>query len=178
MFLLNVLIVYILLVPLAVFIHEMGHALGIILFTKHTHANLFLGPPNNEKCKRFAMGRINFHFRWATFGFCFSADKEGKRTTEKLSEAQGAIIAAGGPFLSLVFALIAFSTSPLFTGELYALMRAFTILNLATFLSTALPYKYPSWKAKPLAGMPTDGYRVRALVRKIKQKRKEQRNVG
>ncbi|WP_113928889.1 hypothetical protein [Bacillus sp. P14.5] len=40
----NILIVYLILVPLAVLLHEIGHALGAVLFTKQTRAHVYLGP--------------------------------------------------------------------------------------------------------------------------------------
>jgi hypothetical protein len=45
LFFVNVMIVYLILVPLAVLIHEVGHALGAVLFTKQSRANVFIGPP-------------------------------------------------------------------------------------------------------------------------------------
>jgi hypothetical protein len=176
LFLTNVLIVYFLLVPLTVLIHEIGHALAVIFFTKRSDANVFLGAPVTNNCLHFKIGRVHFHLRWANFGFCSSIDQDGKASTEIISEGKRIAIYSGGPLVSFLAALIAFATSPLLSGELNSLMRAFTVLNLFTFLSTSLPYIYPKWR-KGLGGTPTDGYRVRETLKRIGERRREQKNA-
>ncbi|MGM0847384.1 MAG: site-2 protease family protein [Bacillota bacterium] len=172
----NVLIVYLILVPLAVLLHEIGHALGVILFTKHRRANVYLGPHVPENAAHFRLGRMNFYLRLATFGYCSSIDEEGKSSTETMSSLQRIAFYAGGPVMSLIFALMSLTASSLLTGQLFTLMQAFTIVNLFTFLSTSLPYIYPKWR-KGLAGTPTDGYRVRETLKKIRERRREQKNA-
>ncbi|TYS17150.1 hypothetical protein FZC78_11095 [Rossellomorea vietnamensis] len=172
----NILIVYLILVPLAVLIHEIGHALAVIFFTKRSDANVFLGAPVTNNCLHFKIGRIHFYLRWANFGFCSSIDQDGKASTEIISEGKRIAIYSGGPLVSFLAALIAFATSPLLSGELNSLMRAFTVLNLFTFLSTSLPYIYPKWR-KGLGGTPTDGLRVKRVWQKLREERKQRRKA-
>ncbi|RIW29191.1 hypothetical protein D3H55_19545 [Bacillus salacetis] len=172
----NALIIYLFLVPLAVLIHELGHAAGSILFTKQSRANVFLGPSNTENSTKFKIGRINFYLRFATFGYCSSVDKEGKPYTERMSNKQRMAFYAGGPALSLIAAVAAQTAAPHFSGELFVLMRAFTVINVFTFLSTSLPYIYPKWR-KGLGGTPTDGYRVRKVWRDMRKQRNERKKA-
>lgn len=176
LFLINVLIVYLFLVPLAVLIHELGHALGATLFTRQSRANVFLGPHFTENSRHFRVGRIDFYLRLATFGFCSSVDKDGNSSTERMSNRQLIAFYAGGPVMSLIVALIAQAASPQLSGQLFSLMQAFAVVNVFTFISTSLPYIYPNWKSG-LAGTPTDGYRVRKVWREVKEQRKEQKKA-
>jgi Zn-dependent protease len=158
-----VIITYVFIVPLAVFIHEMGHALAIILFTNKSYANLFIGRPTAKNSYLISLGRIHYHLRWASFGFCYPSNEKRGKSLEPFSIPQRVAIDAGGPVLSLTFGMVGIVTSSLLTGNWQLLMRAFAFLNLVFFLSTALPYIYPSWSK--LAGIPTDGYRVKELMK-------------
>ncbi|MGF2614673.1 M50 family metallopeptidase [Rossellomorea aquimaris] len=172
----NILIVYLILVPLAVLLHEIGHALGAVLLTKQTRAHVYLGPHVPENAAHFRLGRMHFYLRLATFGYCSSLDKDGKPSTEKMSPSQRIAFYAGGPVMSLIFALISLTASSLLTGQLFTLMQAFTIVNLFTFLSTSLPYIYPKWR-RGLAGTPTDGLRIKRVWQNLSEERKQRRKA-
>jgi hypothetical protein len=151
-------------IPISVFLHELGHAAGIIFSTKSGQAMLFMGPINEQRKEHFRLGRIHFHLKWASFGFCYIT------TNTRVSPIQSIIMDAGGPIMNLVISLIAFFISFSFSGHFLYLVRAAAFYNFVAFLSTALPYKY-SMKNKAFAGLDTDGYRIMKTVKALIKKR-------
>lgn len=154
------LLIFLLGIPLSVLLHEVGHALGVILFTKK-EAHVYLGPANDKNNENFRIGRIHFHIIWAHSGFCF-VKNEGD-----LSRFSNIMYSAGGPIVSLLLVVIShlvtinptnFSINNFFTGLFYA--------NLAMFIFTILPIAYPNW-LKPYVGRYSDGYHI---IKAIKAK--------
>ncbi len=60
-------IFYIVAIPLSILLHEVGHAFGIIAFTRE-NARVFLGPANTSNKEVFKIGRMHFHITLAFFG--------------------------------------------------------------------------------------------------------------
>jgi hypothetical protein len=79
-------------------LHEIGHALGVILCSKE-RAHVYLGAKNLPENLR--IGRIHFHIRWGLFGFC--TPQKGSSLTRK--QSLGFI--AGGPIMTLAVLLFA-----------------------------------------------------------------------
>ncbi|WP_144513111.1 hypothetical protein [Bacillus sp. FJAT-22090] len=73
------------------------------------------------------------------------------------------IIDASGPLMSFLIFLVAAATL-LFLGEFSFSLKSLLLLNLFIFLSSAIPYTYPSWEGA-LGGIPTDGLRILRLAR-------------
>ena len=149
--------------PISILIHELGHAIGILLTTKEREANLYLGAPNSEGCLKFKIGRVNFHLRFASGGFCYVKKEETDKYVEKISPMKEIIILASGPIFSLMAALILFILSYYLEGSLKRLDYAFTILSFATFLNTAIPHKYKS-RNTALNGIRSDGLIIKEIL--------------
>lgn len=153
------LLIFLLGIPLSVLVHEVGHALGIILFTKK-EAHVYLGPANDKNNENFRIGRIHFHIIWAHSGFCFVKNESD------LSRFSNIMFSAGGPIASLLLVIISYlittdithyGTKNFFIGILYA--------NLSLFIFTSIPITYPNW-LKPYVGRYSDGYHILKSIRK------------
>ena len=104
----DLLIIFFILLPISIIIHELGHALFIILSTDSGEANIFLGSPNKERKLAFSIGKIHFYLGWGFVGFCFITNF---KETPPLSNRQRLLIDAGGPLFSLVSGMAAYSLS-------------------------------------------------------------------
>lgn len=60
---------YLIGIPVSVLWHEVGHAIGIIIFTKEK-AWVILGPIHERDGDYFRIGRIYFHIKWSYSGYC------------------------------------------------------------------------------------------------------------
>ncbi|OZM56847.1 hypothetical protein CIB95_08730 [Lottiidibacillus patelloidae] len=154
------LVFYVVVLPISTLIHEIGHALGILLTTKE-RAVIYLGPSDAKNTENFHLGRMHFHIKWSIFGSC-----KYKEITKKLTAFQQIVVAIGGPFMSLCLVLLFTSLAKVPTNEVIAqYLQAIAFANLFIFISTAIPIKYPKWMSH-YGGMPSDGYRVVLALRK------------
>ncbi|SEQ90906.1 Peptidase family M50 [Virgibacillus subterraneus] len=153
-------IFYIVATPLSVLLHEVGHAVGIIAFTRE-NARVFLGPANKSNKEVFKIGRMHFHITLAFFGYCnFS------KGDEKQTNFQRGIIAAGGPIMSLLLSILFYIISIYTTQpEIGKFAAGISLFNMLNFLLTIIPIKYPKWWG-PYKGFPSDGYRIYMAVKK------------
>lgn len=148
-----IILFWVFVVPLTTLVHEIGHGIGVVLSTKK-RALVILGPADSSNQKTFSIGRMDFHIKWAYFGFCSVGDDQ------RLTAFQRIVIAAGGPIVSLLVALVSFIFLFLdLHHEIKNLLTAIVIFNLWQFICTAIPIVYPSWW-RPYSGMPADGHRV------------------
>ncbi|WP_144513109.1 hypothetical protein [Bacillus sp. FJAT-22090] len=84
MTLLNIFILLILL-QATILLHEIGHAIGIVLFTEDGEANIFLGKASFENKINFTIGRMHFYLSLGTVGFCYMTDKEAIKNFQENS---------------------------------------------------------------------------------------------
>ncbi|MGM0898620.1 MAG: hypothetical protein ACQEV0_12010 [Bacillota bacterium] len=152
------LLIFLLAIPLSVLLHEVGHALGVVLSTKKD-AYVYLGPANENNNENFRIGRIHFHIIWAHSGFCFVKNEN------ELSRFSNIMFSAGGPVVSLL--LVIFSYLVITDSTHFGLKNFFTgtlFVNLSMFIFTSIPITYPSWM-KPYAGGYSDGYHILKSIR-------------
>jgi len=141
-------------IPLSILWHEVGHATGIIIFTK-SQARVFLGPVNESNKNLFRIGRIYFHIKWSYSGYC---DIKINNATIAISKFQQAMISVCGPVSSLLLTILTFYISDYTTYELAKeFFNGIAILNLLLFFCTIIPIRYPNWW-KPYGGKLSDGY--------------------
>lgn len=150
------LLFYLLVIPITVLLHEIGHGLGVIISSK-SNAHIYLGTTNENNRENFRLGRLHFHIIWSYIGYC-SWEKE-------LNKQQSIISLIGGPAMSLLITvlclLFTFSTSH---GDLRSLLWGTAILNFVQFLSTIIPITYPKWMLG-YSGYPSDGLQLLRLLR-------------
>ncbi|ANU25810.1 hypothetical protein [Planococcus versutus] len=148
-------IFYLIGVPVSILLHEVGHALGITLFTKEK-AHVYLGPANDNNEENFRIGRMHFHIKWAFFGFCFVKNRSDFTSFKSI------MFSAGGPIISLLLCIAAYLVSADLTHYgTKNFLNGIIYFNLILFIFTSIPITYPNWwKPKPYAGRPSDGYQI------------------
>lgn len=155
--LVNILLLYLVGIPITTLFHEMGHALGLLLFTNDSVAKVYLGDLTDANKETFRLGRIHFHIRWGPAGFCeFS-------TNGDMTKVQRVCSLFGGPLISLILCLIQFVCS--FNIEyLSFFITGILYLNFTHFLFTIIPMKYPTWVGR-LGGMSSDGLKILEVIK-------------
>lgn len=142
---------FILVVPICILLHEIGHGIGAIT-TSSAHVHIYLGMKTKSNKENFNLGRMHFHIQWSFIGFAYWG--------EGLSRRQKAIALAGGPIMSLLlailFGIIALLLSP---SDLRALSGWTAIFNLIQFIVTTIPVTYPRWMGG-YNGLPSDGLQL------------------
>ena len=151
--------------PFATLLHEIGHALGVILLTQHS-ATVRIGEGN--RMIRFQFGRMQFKLNLSnsSYGFCEYA-------RNKTTRLQQILIALAGPLWSLLFCILSlvfllWVNTPLLGRFLSAV---FLYANLYLFVCSTLPMhreKSPNLKSE----WESDGY---ASLRMLKT---EVRSLG
>lgn len=155
-FLLMVLLFYLIVVPLGVLLHEVGHGVGIIAVSKY-HARIYLGKWDIQNKENFSIGRLHFCIRWSYVGCCAWRGCLGRR--------QNIIVSAGGPIASLLLALLCGGLIMLVQqGEWRSFLLGVAIFNFIQFFVTVIPVTYPHWMG-PYGGIPSDGLQIVRLLR-------------
>ena len=149
---------YLIGIPVSVLLHEVGHAIGVTIFTKEK-AHVYLGPINDNNKENFRIGRMHFHIKWAYFGFCVVKNRND------LTSFKNIMFLAGGPIISLLLCIAAYliSTDLTHNGTKNFLNGVF-YANLSMFIFTSIPIIYPNW-LKPYAGRPSDGYQILTIFK-------------
>lgn len=140
-----------------VLLHELGHAIGVIAFSK-SYARIFIGKVSSQNKENFKIGRLHFHLNWSYSGFC-SWDRENTKNQKILA-------LVGGPLFSLLatilFGLLMGGVPP---GIMHDVFQAMMIVNMVIFLTSAIPFTYPKWWDPQLGGSPTDGLKIWKIVK-------------
>lgn len=142
-------------IPLRFLLHEIGHATGAGL-TSNSDIHIYLGPNHEQNKQNFRIGRFHFHLQFAYMGFCVWEGGLNKR--------QRFFSLIGGPLMTLLVMsgfLILRDTAP--AGGVRTLFVRAAEFNLILFFSTILPFRYPRWMGKTMAGFPTDGLQLIGL---------------
>lgn len=91
-------VMVLLIISAALLIHELGHAVGLVVRNKKVKAEIYLGSLSKEKKLKLSLGRITCYITIALSGICrISNESEISPLTNK----QRIIFAAGGPIASL-----------------------------------------------------------------------------
>ncbi|QFT87468.1 hypothetical protein FIU87_02290 [Bacillus sp. THAF10] len=153
------LLLFLVIIPVSVLIHEIGHGLAVVLFSK-MHTRVYLGPTENNH-ENFQIGRMHFHIMWAFYGYCALGDRESDPT-----KTQRVINSLAGPLATLLVLLLTIMFKQYVTSEqLDRILTGVFIYNSYLFLCTIIPFRYPKWW-RPYGGMPSDGYRVYLALKK------------
>lgn len=148
---------YVFVVPICILMHEIGHGLGVVSFSKY-NPHIYLGRRNKDNKENFRIGRLHFHIHWSYIGF---AEWKGD-----LSKRQSIAALAGGPLMSLLLvmltATIAVSVPFSDISRFFWLVSQF---NMVLFLVTIIPITYPRWMGA-YSGHPSDGLQLLRLLRK------------
>lgn len=152
---------YVFVIPLCILMHEIGHAIGMIL-TSDERAHVHLGDLKDTSKRTFGIGRIHFHIRWSFFGFCSWGGQ--------LNNKQRLASLIGGPLMSLVMAVLFWRfVSYVPEGNLHILLTGTARFCAVTFFSSVIPIKYPRWMGF-LGGYPSDGLQILNIMKKRRSK--------
>ncbi|WP_173106086.1 hypothetical protein [Bacillus sp. KH172YL63] len=150
------LLFYLLVIPLCVLLHEIGHGLGAVVGSG-AHAHVYLG--SREGREQVKLGRMHFHIIWSYSGYC---SWDGS-----LSNRRKLAALAGGPLMSLLIASICGWLSVMTPdGALFSILRGTAIFSTIQFFLTACPMTYPGWM-KGYGGLPSDGMQMVRLIKKF-----------
>lgn len=161
-------ITILLIISMALFIHEIGHAVAAILQNKKAKAEVFLGSSSKEKKLKLHLGRITCYLTIALYGFSQTSNREELPPT---TYKQRLIILISGPGASLLGFVVLYFTSHFFSG-----VAGNVLINLAgasffLFVTPLIPFNYPPF----LGGGPSDGLQILNL---IKENRKQSKAVS
>ena len=153
---------------MALLIHEMGHAIAVLLRNKKAKADIYIGSLSKEKKLKLSLGRITFYLAVSFSGFCsVSNPEELPPSTNK----QRLIFDAGGPIASLFGFVTLYFISHLISGVLGIIINRVAVISLLVFFTSAIPYTYPSF-LRNLGGFQSDGLRIFNLLKEIRRHHK------
>lgn len=146
------LVFFIGIIPLSFLLHEIGHGLGAVLMSD-SDIHIYLGTKDEKNKQNFRIGRFTFHLQFAYMGFC--------RWDEDLTKRQNFFSLISGPLMTLLLmGSFLFLRDVVPEGNLRTLFVKAAEFNLILFLSTIIPFRYPRWMGKTMAGFPTDGLQL------------------
>ncbi|MFC4736241.1 hypothetical protein ACFO4L_06525 [Bacillus daqingensis] len=141
-------------IPLSVFLHETGHGLGAIS-ASHSKAQIYLGNWNDNRKRSFQLGKLQFYLSWSYAGFC---------KWEYINKRQHLTALLGGPLLSLLAAgFFSILAQLIPSGELHTILNGLLYMNASIFLLTAIPITYPRW-ISCYGGCASDGLQLLRLM--------------
>lgn len=155
-----ILIIIFIIVPICTLLHEFGHAIPLLLFTKN-EVTVTLG--KKPALIQFSTQRLkmNFHILYSSGG---RVDSNGVVTDKRIRF----LIYAGGPIVSLFIAFFSFMI--IFNYSLdyitFILVRGAGIYASLQVIITSIPMHYPNWFGENFAKMPSDGMNILNLFRR------------
>lgn len=157
-----VLIVFII-IPICTALHEFGHALPLLLFTRD-EVTVVVG--NKPAQIQFKTGRLNMEFRLvgSSSGYVYSSESMIDK-----SKSLRFWTYAGGPIISFIIVFVSFYCVLNYSllTPVFILVRAAGIYAFFQMLVTVIPMYYPKWwPQKHFVNWPSDGMRIVNLFRK------------
>ncbi|MPM14209.1 hypothetical protein SDC9_60569 [bioreactor metagenome] len=157
---LEYLLLYILLMPILTFLHELGHAIVAILYT------------NDEVLIQIGNGTLDYNIKIRRLYIKFAGYKSLIQVAygqviwkNECTKFRKIIITAAGPVVSvLVFLLSTIILYKFYYSLNYKytiILRSISFYSLIQFLITAIPLKY---KFYPYKYMTSDGYKIVELI--------------
>ncbi|MGB0383903.1 MAG: hypothetical protein ACPGWR_03685 [Ardenticatenaceae bacterium] len=152
----NLLILWLIILPLATFIHELGHALAALIVTS-SDVTIQLGTDKNAL--RFHCRRLTIILKLGTgFVGCVWVTK-----TDQLTPSQLIPIYLAGPLASILSSLLfGFVYSTLITERP---LLIFAYACFWQFIATIIPIRYPRWWWG-YSGYASDGLRLVQTIKK------------
>ncbi|WP_391122504.1 hypothetical protein [Psychrobacillus sp. L3] len=149
---------YLIGIPVSVLLHELGHALCVVMFSKE-EAYVYLGTTNESNKENFRIGRVTFHITFAYSGFC------AVKNMTNFSIVQSILFFIGGPIVSVLLFIGAYFISAEVTHYgTRNFLNGIIYINLFLFILTIIPIRYPK-VLKTYAGFQSDGYQILTLLK-------------
>lgn len=151
------LLLIVIVVPISLMLHEIGHGIGTALTSKTHHVHIYLGDVGDNNKENFQVGRFHFHLQWAFNGRC--------RWGGGLNKQQAFFSLLGGPILTaLIMILCVFLLKLDIEGWLRIILIAFAEINLYILIFTLVPNQLPR-RLGPNWSFPSDGLQIVRLLR-------------
>ena len=168
MWMLFELILTLLIITTALFIHEVGHAIPALLRNKKVNVEIYMGSTSKENKLKLRLGRLTCYLSIAFSGLCrISNSDQLPAPTNK----QKLLFGAGGPVISLIGFVSLYFLSHFIDGLPGIFINRIALASLITFFLTAIPFTYPSFM-KNLAGYQSDGRYILNVIKEIKNQAK------
>lgn len=155
-------------ISMALFIHEMGHAVAVIAQNKGAKAEIYMGSSSKERKLKLRFGRITCYWTVALSGFCRRSNPD---ELPPITYKQRLGFLIGGPIGSLIGFAVLFLASSFIPGVSGTIINRVAIISLLIFATSLIPFTYPSF----LGGLPSDGLQ---LLNQIRDNRKQQKAVS
>ncbi|WP_018591196.1 hypothetical protein [Terrisporobacter glycolicus] len=148
-------LVYIIFMPVLAFIHELGHAIPALIFTKN-EVSVNIG--NYNLIKKVKLNRLVINI----YGYRSIMDVSYAYVNWETLESKfkSIIMIAGGPIASLCTSIVLYLTLEIIQLP-YLIMKIFNgilLCSIGQFIVTALPMKYSD--NGPYKGFTSDGYKI------------------
>lgn len=161
-------ITVLLMITASLFIHEMGHAVAVLLQHKKAEAEIFFGSSSKEKKLKLTFGRITCYLTVALSAFCRTSNRE---SLPPATVKQRVVFLAAGPLASFLGFAIFFNTLWFYSGVAANVIERLAFVNFLLFITSLIPMHYPSF----LGGLPTDGLQI---LNQLKEHKKVRRSVS
>ncbi|MFZ5353514.1 MAG: hypothetical protein ACOZCL_12450 [Bacillota bacterium] len=139
------------------FMHELGHALPLLLYSD-AYVSIKLGRQIGNEKKVFTIKRLAIY---ADFPFLLTGRIFYNSHKVCINDKVRMYCYAGGPLVSLLFLLIFFTAYRIFDYDIITFPSA--AINGWLFISTVIPVVYPKCFGG-LSGIPSDGLRIMKLL--------------
>lgn len=150
-------VLWMLTIQISTFLHELGHCLPVLVFTKEK-VRVVLG--HGRMNVSFTIRRLHVRFKGFAPWIGFMNVEKGVTLTKTLS----LLLSLGGTLFSLIIGTSAFLfRSYTDIGWLYSVLSIVAVYNWYLFFLTAIPIVYPKWWIG-YGGSPSDGYRILRLI--------------
>jgi hypothetical protein len=186
---LTLLLAWLLGISLLTLFHELGHALTALVLS-HQPIQIFLGTTPHQMKQRerleeptFCLGRLAFYLSLSGLPFGIG----WARWPASLSWRHSILALLAGPVttflclivLSLTMLLLKPAAHPsTIQRAVYDFLLWLLLLTCLLLLACALPVRYPSWWPGALAGVGSDGYKIRTLLKQRKQHKRNSLQDG
>ncbi|WP_282020186.1 site-2 protease family protein [Planomicrobium okeanokoites] len=150
------------------FIHEIGHAIPVLLRNKKARVEIYLGPRNKEQKLELRLGRLTCYLTIAFSGLCRVANSD---ELPSATPKQNLLFSACGPIASLIVFILFLYLSSIIPGIPGNIFNSAAFMSLSVFLFTAIPITYPSF-FKNLGGHKSDGWYILKNIKEIKNQAK------
>lgn len=168
MWMLFELILTLLIITTALFIHEVGHAIPALLRNKRVKVEIYMGSTSKENKLKLRFGRLTCYLTFAFSGLCrISNSDQLPAPTNK----HRLLFGAGGPAISLIGFVTLYFFSYLIAGVPGIIINRLALASLITFFFTAIPFTYPSFM-KNLGGYQSDGLYIWNVFKDMKKEAK------
>ncbi|MEK6190205.1 MAG: hypothetical protein N2A99_04350 [Carnobacterium alterfunditum] len=152
-------------INMALLIHEMGHAIAVILQNKHAKAEIYFGSSSKEKKLRLNLGRIICYLTIALSAFCRTSNIE---KLPPITYKQRLIILIGGPLASLLGFGTLYVAAHYISGVAGNIVINIAGASFFLFITPLIPFTYPSF----LSGGPSDGLQISNIIKENRKQRK------